>query len=84
MTFLKSLFDAKKDAIEYPCFQQHAQKMLFNHLLLWIYILLPNKNQDVLKVTNDGYSSSRSAETADFHAANIQMLSHKKQSQQNH
>jgi hypothetical protein len=42
---------------------------LFNHLLLRIYILLPNPNHDALKVTNDGYPSRGSAEIADLHAA---------------
>jgi hypothetical protein len=76
---LNTLFDAKKDpieiwknAVEYPRLRQHARKnafLLFNHLLLRIYILLPNPNQDALKVTNDGYPSRGSAEIADLHAA---------------
>jgi hypothetical protein len=43
--------------------------LLFNHLLLRIYILLPNPNQDALKVTNAGYPSRGSVEIADLRAA---------------
>jgi hypothetical protein len=76
---LNTLFDAKKDPIEIwknfsriPTPSATCPKnafLLFNHLLLLIYILLPNPNQDALKVTNDGYPSRGSAEIADLHAA---------------